>query len=356
MTLYLILFSILSLLAFIDLFILKHADSVKIFLFFSCILFLFSFIRWETGTDWDPYYQFFEYCNLIGESEFEWGFTLLNQGVKFLLNSYTFLLFICAIFLFAFQSAAISRLSWFPLISLLFMWSSEFAGVFFVRQSIATAILLYSVIAIRDKRFIRFLLLVGLAMLFHRTSVIFLPAYWFYHRSFTTGQLLFGILISCVCSYFTALIFNSIGGMVGGVVKSKIDAYMDMQGENFGTQISATQIIVKGFISKIFLFLVFVFFITGSYKRECRGYLNLYALGIMLYFATAAVSTAFARLSIPYNSMQFVLFPFVFCSLANRQTKLLFFVLFLFYCGLRFYTSLFTNYPELYMPYKTIFS
>ena len=48
--------------------------------------------RWETGTDWDPYIEYFR--DLDNYRNFEPGYVLLNEAVRFFSNNYTLFLFI----------------------------------------------------------------------------------------------------------------------------------------------------------------------------------------------------------------------------------------------------------------------
>lgn len=49
--------------------------------------------RWEIGTDWEPYYTFFENVNILGDdTEFEIGYVYLNEFISSIGGNYTLFL------------------------------------------------------------------------------------------------------------------------------------------------------------------------------------------------------------------------------------------------------------------------
>ncbi len=75
-----------------------------------------------------------------------------------------------------------------------------------LRQTLAMSICLFSYTAIKERRLLRFLLLIGLAFLFHRSAVFFLPAYfianvkWKFNTVFGTLS-----LYALVCLFFNRI-------------------------------------------------------------------------------------------------------------------------------------------------------
>ena len=70
--------------------------------FISCALWVFSFIRWEVGTDWDSYYEIYEECDYI--EWYEWGFFFFFFLVKHTVDNYLVLFFILGGIFFYFQT------------------------------------------------------------------------------------------------------------------------------------------------------------------------------------------------------------------------------------------------------------
>ena len=140
--------------SFLEIFDSKRQGTAQIIYYLTLsILFLLSFLRWERGTDWSGYYDYFSNIyDLDFSNNFENGFIFLNYCIHYLFNSYTVLLFILAAIQYFFISKAIRYLSIYPVLSLLCYFSVTKGGIFFVRQYIALAILMYSIRYVIEKK------------------------------------------------------------------------------------------------------------------------------------------------------------------------------------------------------------
>lgn len=359
MTFYFLIFAVLALFSAFEVYGLKQTESRKIFVVFCLFLFVLSFIRWETGTDWETYYAAFNTSIEWGtENEFEWGFARINEAVKIFFDNYTILLLVLGAILFIFQSKGILKLSPYPITSLLFLWCTSFANVFFVRQSIATAILFYSVGFLQERKAVKFFLMIVLATLFHRTSLIFILAWWVFPLKIKPTFMMLFILISLLLSAIISKLMGGLGNIAGGVVQQKMEAYLDSSNETFGTEASLAQIIIKGFANKIFIFAIALFYLMKIEKKEVifRGYFNLYFVGIIIYFSTISISIAFVRLSYIFDMMLIILAPIILNNIEQKYIRFSLFFIFVCYTCLRLYISLVGGYYELYVPFKTIFN
>ena len=80
---------------------LQKEHSFFLFAISTFLLFFLSFVRWETGTDWDGYYEYFNHIfYYFQDSDFEFGFARINEIIKLTFGNYTILLFVfsCIIF------------------------------------------------------------------------------------------------------------------------------------------------------------------------------------------------------------------------------------------------------------------
>ncbi len=359
MAFYFIIFGVLVLFAFIELLGLNKRTCRVLFVLFSLFFFALSFLRWETGTDWETYYSSFDSIqDWFTDNGLEPGYALINEFAKLQFDSFTVMLFVCGAILFAFQSAAILNLSPLPIMSLLFLWSTQAANVLFVRQWIACAILFYSVKYIVSRRFLPFIFLVVLATMFHRTALIFLFSWWFYKIRWKPW-ILYAILLGSIgCSSFAALLMEHLGTIAGGIVQYKLEVYMGDSSNTFGQASSLAFTIIKGFANKIII-IIFSFIMLRKIEAntpEFRGYLNLYWFGCILYFMTISISVALVRLSFPFDILQIVLLPYIIVNLPNKQWKFTGFMLVCLYFTLRLFSFLFSSYYESFVPFKTIFN
>jgi hypothetical protein len=350
----------LGLFAALELFYLRKTDSCKLFVFFSAILFIMSFVRWEVGGDWNYYYSLFKKSDSwFVKSEFEWGFARINEFIKIIFNNYTLLLFLLAVILFFFQSKALSLFSPYPLTSLFILSGILFGNIFFVRQTIATMILLYSIHFIKKKKAVLFMTMVVLAMLFHRTAIIFIFVWWVYDLKIKSNQFILGVLISIAAGFLVLQLFMLTANIMGGTIEEKILIYTSNRLNTFGSIPSYTEIIIRGFVNKIFIFSSLLYFRSKIkiYKLEYEGYLNIYWVGLLIYFSTIFISLPFTRLANPYDIVFIILIPIVLLNLENLHYKISVFFVLSVYLFIRLFFLLNRGVSgNVYIPYKTIFS
>lgn len=337
---------------------LSQKQSFLLFSISTFLLFLLSFIRWETGTDWDGYYEYFNHIfYYFQDSDFEFGFARINEVAKLVFKSYTILLFILSCIIFYFQTKVILKYSPLPLFSMFFLWSISFANVFYIRQTIAVVLLFYSTIFLIKKKAYLFFIWVYIATLFHSTSVIFIFAYFLFGLKITAKRMLFILLISFLFSIFLKPFFNGILPLLGGVAQQKLEVYL-ARGEEGCTlaEVSMGEILIRGVANKLFIFVLLIYFSSKEMKENLifRGYLNLYWFGAILYFSMVSISIVFVRFSFPYDIVQIILIPLLLknASLGNRYVLYSVISMFLLF---RFYITLFGSYYDLYVPYKTFF-
>jgi len=346
----------LALLSVIEIFGLKRNESLFIFLCISFVFFALSFLRWETGTDWDAYYSFFENSYDIANTDFEWGFSMLNHIINQWFGNYTVLLFVSGGILYFFLIKGIYRLSVFPIMSLFFLWSISFGFTLFVRQTIAISILLYSLRYIIDRDFVRFLICLLLAMMFHTTSIIFILAWWLYKLNIKTGWMIFIVLLSMALTPIFKTIFESSLGMLGGMVQKKLDGYLSGGSDDMaGLEVSLTEIMIKGALSKGLLLTVLLFFRKKiSAKIEYfDGLLNIYWFGIIIYFSLIGISVVLVRFSYAFDLVQIILVPMIFKFIDNKYIRFISVFIFCLYLATRLYSAV-NAYYDFYVPYKTV--
>lgn len=357
MSFYFFIFFILASFSFLEIFSKKSSATLPFFFLFSLVLFILSFVRWETGTDWFTYENYFNSIDdWFIESEFELGFSLVNEFVRIYFNNYTFLLFIIGLVVFILQTKSIYDYSFYPITSLFILWCMSFSNIYFVRQTLATLILFYSIRFIQRNKFYHFIFFVFLAMLFHRTSLIFLFAWWVYKIKISHSKMIVGIFLSIIFSFLVGYIIEQLGGLLGGIFQQKVDVYFADSSDTYGIEVSKETLVLRAIINKGLLFGLSILFlkkIEAKYSNY-RGYVNLYWFGILLYFSTISFSIVLARLAVTYDLTIIIIIAFVFYYFNNFYYKLLLFSFFLFYYGLKLYASI-NLYYDFLVPYKSIF-
>lgn len=359
MCFYFIIFFILGLFSILEVFYFKKKESYRIFIFFSFILFFLSFVRWENGADWSYYYSFFKKSNIwFLDSEFEFGFARINEFVRIYFNNFSILLFFLGGILFLFQTKAIINFSPYPITSIFLLWSVSFGNIFFVRQTIATVILFYSVRFIQEKRIIPFFLLIMLAILFHRSSLIFFFAYWIYHLKLRPITMFLLVLICLIISYlFSNLIIHNLGNL-DGVLGEKLKYYVSHRKETFGMKASLNEIAIRAFLNRLLLLLLFLLPFEKQFKSKdvvLTGYINIYWAGVIICLSMIFISFAFVRLSFAYDIFLIIIIPLLLSNVSVAKYKICLYLMVFLYAGLRLYTLITRSYYDLFVPFNTIF-
>lgn len=356
-------FVLLALFAYLEVICKRVRFFDGLFAFFVFFFFVLSFIRWETGTDWDSYLSAFNRIRIpweqfgSKEEKMEIGFQFLNQFPKWIYNDYTLCLFVQAVFVFSFLYFSLMRQSIYPLLSLFIFLSMSFAGIFFVRQTIAMAIVLYSYkyLIHRNKRF--FIALVIFASLFHRSAFVFLVAYplsklhleWktitlYIILSMSLGTVLMSLMLSCLSMFDL------------GIISQKIAYYSDLGESDNSTIYSTTSIIIRGGLNRTFLLLLYYLYLR--YRRLNNSVINVLIniqfIGILLYFVLSPISLTLNRVVVYFDIAQILIIPYVFRYNKGIANKSAAFLIFMLYSIFRYYTAL-VKYDDAFIPYKTIF-
>lgn len=362
MLFYLAILVILLVNAFIEITYSRKNKYTGIFYALIIVLYVLSFLRWETGTDWGNYYEMFTWIKEpwanMASTGMELGFVFVNHLGKFLFDSYTGVLFIFSTILYFCLSRSYVILSFYPITALFIAFCiSPFAHMLYVRQNVALAILCLSVVYVKNRQLIVFLFLVFLASLFHRTAWIFLIVYPLFYKEFSFKFYIISIIASILIGI---TIGKTLVGVLGNLpieaISSRIDQYLEMGSADNSTTFSTSAIIIKGFINRGFL-LVFLFYCQYKLKYKdsfIRGLMNIYIVGTIIYFITLPLSISLARAAVYMDSIQTILIPCIIYKQHNRYNRMLLLGIICLYYSLRFYSALFTFW-DCYIPFKTIF-
>ena len=116
MILYLLFVSLFFFFAFIEKSLANDNQRRVIVLVSFLLLIMFDGLRWESGTDWDSYHDYFTYC-LGHDNEFmEYGYKISNMLIRVLTDNYTIFLILYSLFFY----------------SMLFRFLQRYSDVFFL--------------------------------------------------------------------------------------------------------------------------------------------------------------------------------------------------------------------------------
>lgn len=331
-------------------------------LFFIFILILFSLatLRWETGTDWDNYLSYYNAIPsyALGDWYMEYGYSFVNYFVKVVFDKYTILLAILALMLYAAMGITIYRYSVFPILSLAIWVAMSLGDMFFVRNTIAIALAVFSVRYIVERDIMKFLLVILVAMLFHRTALVFLPAYFVYSMKLSRVTLILGIGITLIIGlFFSEMFVSGIGKLLGGAFEEKIKTYVSVGIDaTYGSAYSSTTVLLRGAVNRSLILVVLLIWMNKERQEDSllNGFINFYVLGLLLFFVTVPLSTAMGRIPAYYNVFQMFLFPYILLLSKDRKNQIILYLLIGIYFLVRLH-GVIGNYRDAYIPYKSIF-
>jgi hypothetical protein len=359
--LYVAVFLILGIFSLMDIIYLERNVRRFFFVVATCILFLLGAFRWETGTDWIPYLEFFQRNFSFDEFNnglFEIGYVALNFLVKSFTEKYTVFLVVLACITIGFKSFFFYRYTGFFLTALFTFYAFFLGDIFAVRQSIAISFTLWSTKFIAERKFLLFILMLAMATLFHVTAPVFLIAYFIFKKVYSSKFVYWVLFASIIISY-TGIVTKALellGGLGGeGLVMLKLLAYLDSPETN-NSEISTGLLLLLGYARRIVLIPVLLYYrrqasLSSKYYNGC---LNIFIFGNILYFLFSNSIAVFIRASSYFLIYEVILVSILLQSFQNRVKRYLVFCILFLYAAAKLYFAL-STYKDLYIPYYSIF-
>ena len=191
MLFYFVIFLFVAGTSFLDLTNIDRSNKLIILCLLGAVIVTIAGIRWETGADWTPYYNFFEYNERLTDFiedpyQFEYGFGYLNYIVKNIFESYNVMLAIISCIVVVLKYTTLYQFSPYPLLAGVINFSNFNGDIFPVRQYIAIAICFFSIRYIIRENKVFFIMAILIATLFHVTALVFLLAYYLYWAKIST--------------------------------------------------------------------------------------------------------------------------------------------------------------------------
>ena len=272
-----------------------------------------SVFRYEVGTDWPIYDEYFHKIDAGIDKFTEPGFNLLNKVISVFTKDSWWLFAACALIIGVFMFKAIMDQSVNPAFSILVY---VLAGDYFnsqnqLRQAIAMSIFLYAFKYVKARDWKRYFFWMLIASTIHLSAVLYFPVYFLYGVK---------VCVPVICYSFAGLcvllpVLKKL--LVFVVSKTKYSWYFD-------SAYYASNFNLVGFLVSLG-FLVLLLFYYAYYDKHSKlsgengeGVQDKeYNLLLYIYFA-ATISTLFSS-AIPQMSRITILFSFVTSLLFPRM-------------------------------------
>ncbi|MDR7238766.1 EpsG family protein [Neobacillus drentensis] len=345
MAIYYILFTILAFFSLLERNNKFSKVSLKIILL---LLILFVGLRYQVGNDYAEYYTYHSLIQQGVTNYFEPLFTLLNYitptpDLMFFVSSVISFIFLYLAFrYFAPNNGILLFTLYFGIYLIIF-------DIHIIRQGIAIAMVLYSWKFAVESKMIKFFSLVLIAMGFHSSAVVALPAYFLTKVKFTKQLkitlLSISTIIFFILLFFKDLVFNIISLIP--LFERYATVYLD-------PEFSSTEPISFGFMLNIIAFFILEYIIVKrptSFNNpriqfvEKIFFISILA-SILLRFSSIAL-----RLNYYYQISNIFIFALIIFSFKEKiPIKVIFIIITLLYL----YVNLNTGHAIL--DYKTILS
>lgn len=335
-----------------------YADKIKkgLLLIGCAWLVIHDGFRWQIGTDWDKYYNFFNICLYDNPEELEPGYVFINQLVRRFTDNYSVFLVLFAIFEYSALYFFIRKYSLYKLLSLFIFYGVFFSYIGMNRQFIAVFICCLSIAFIIKRKKIPFIALMILAFLFHKSSALFWPAYFLINKpTRKTILVLLGfvsfISLSGVLNLLPESLFYALGGDYIGM---KASAYMSGVANTFDPMN-----FVRGLIKRAFWLILFLYHYDKLIKlKNFTLVFNLYLVGILIYlmFNGTLFQIIVDRGLVYFNLFEILAIPYLF--VVYKKQKPFMIMIILGYVGYTMYKGIQTYIEilgvDIFNPYESI--
>ncbi|WP_118973728.1 EpsG family protein [Taibaiella koreensis] len=325
MTIYYFLSLAFFLLSLLEIYILGGDRSLRLYKTASLwpigvVLVCIAGLRYMVGADYTSYLEIFKWIAqfdnlpdaISGMGVIEPAFVTVNFLLKSLpYNAFLFLFAIPSIF---FKLRWIAKYS--PYIFLaLFLYLPTFleGDMGIIRQYFALGLICWSVDFIDKRRLLPFLVLVILAFNFHRSAIIFLPAYFLVKIRINYWHALILVTLMQVTSFINMDFLKPIA-QLNSFMYGKFQDYSTYKDLGFG---------IKDIARILILLLVALNQKVIKQDKTTRLFADLFMWGCLIY-ALLKFNAAFAqRLTLYYLRAEIILLPCLLYQLGNSASSLL---------------------------------
>ena len=312
-------------------------------------LFLVSAVRYEVGTDWPIYRDYFQMINAGTDSFSEPLFNLLNKIVFRTTGSFQWLVVLAAFVSYFFLFKAIEEQSIsIPLSILIFFISSlYFASLNQLRQAISMPIMLYAFKHIQNKKPFRYVFWCIVASLIHLSSLVYLVLY-FWAKFKPTLRRYVTIFVVCIVTLPVLYI------LAETLIRYSKYAWYFTSYFNSGS--TENNFYLIGFVFQLVMLAIMAYyrFTSDTEDPAHDGMLNCYFLSLIALLFTP-VLTQVLRVSQCFGYCQILLIPRTINSEKNPTRRMILYTLIV---GLYVTKLLYDTYHLGWngvIPYQTIF-
>ena len=269
--------------------------------------------------------------------DIEWGYVLLNQAVFFFGPPFYIFTLVVSIITISIRLSLSYKDSAYPIFSTLLF----FIPVYFItdngqmRQALGMVMCLVAYQFIKNRKIWYYLLCLYIAFGFHKSTILFLPAFWFVRIPLNSTKIFYLIILSVLLSPLH--IYNYFSGFLESIspqdVSSGFNGYINVEDK--------ASSFMDGLIV-VYSILLVMFDKQACQKIYYYEYMrNILVVGVCCYFIFRDNPIFATRLVGVYTTFAYIVIPNIAAALAVTKKKMLhmFFV-----CFMIFYYFVFAQY------------
>lgn len=311
---------------------------------------LLSMFRINIGIDYKSYKNIFNEIsilpfNQINEHEIEIGYGLLNKIVSIYTDNFGVLIAICSIITVGIMIFVIYKNSTSYALSIYLYVALSFYYMAYnlTRQGIAISITIVGIKYIKEKKLIKYLLVILLASTFHYSALIMIPIYFISRIKLTNIKVVIFSIITFILHTFLYDIIN-----IGVKIFPQYSPYV---GSEFFKGVSINSIVLP-FIIFIVLYLFKRFLISENKTNQI--YINMSFYSLLLSILQTKVGIL-DRLPYYFNIFSILSLPILINCFKTKSQRILATVILIIF-GITYNIYYFTTDYHGLIPYQSIFN
>lgn len=368
---YLFLFGYLAAAMLLEMFADSRRFSNWLGRFGALLIIMFIGLRWQTGSDWTPYFNIFYTSEISNDYDFvvfgiDYGYLIFNQIVHYFTTDYTVFLILDAAIAIGSVYYFIEKSTRWPNMGLFFFYSSYVVTHFMGsnRRMLAIGFVCIGLLQLMKRRpvadgWLRWTLPYALATTMHRTSMAALPALFVSRRAWRPIVVVLGLSL-CVALGVAGLPFaalESLGGFLSRytniTIVEKLIFYTSGAEAQATAEFDVMRQAMLGVAKRSSILALFtLYMVYGKPTEYAQRLYNIYVIGGAVYFLMIG-SPVFQVISNYYSIVEVALLPIMFSDTSRWKIPAIFYLVPV--SALLLISSL-TPYLIYYVPYRSVFT
>jgi hypothetical protein len=297
------------------------------------MLVLIAGLRYETGGDWEFYGPAFDNTNplfsIFSSNSFitsgmEIGYLLFCSIVKQFGGSLQTVYFLIVLFNITLITKSLKEYTKYIIVGLLTYYGILYflLEMIYTRQSVAVSICFYAMIFVKKENFVKYMVCILFASLFHTMSIVLIPLYFLFKCRINTVLISSLVIVGCILMLFHVVwierIFVNVSSLINDTAHEKALVYITTK------SFAVPRTIGIGYFLNLIVFLVVILFRKKIEEQKMGNiFINLFFISLFVYYYMYEIIEVSNRFRYMFMISIIVLFPYFIQSYEKYLNKLL---------------------------------